>query len=294
MPTDTPTPVQTREAVFQTFHDYNGNGVWDSREPALADISISANGQSEYNCTTGADGRCVVGLPDGHYHSNITAPDRYQWILPSASKAIAVRKGVDFDVDGDSVRVNLPLGEGRWVFPVPAGYDYEIATWFDRSPEVGVCSNWLGELVEHPEQNGPDCHSIRVEDQHNGIDFFFPDHEQGVPVLAMDAGTVVHVEPDMEGYIIIILTDEEIKLDYGHVTPSLQDIQPGITKVKRGQHIGWTNMHTFLGTHQLVHVGSYMTSGCDMAKNHKNCIDPFLPSRWTVSDYELSRRELNQ
>jgi formylglycine-generating enzyme required for sulfatase activity len=71
-----------REATFQTFHDYNGNGAWDAGEPALADIVITAEGQSERSCTTSADGRCVIDLPDGNYHSSVTAPDRYQWILP--------------------------------------------------------------------------------------------------------------------------------------------------------------------------------------------------------------------
>ncbi|QFG08521.1 lysin A, protease M23 domain [Gordonia phage ASerpRocky] len=101
---------------------------------------------------------------------------------------------------------------------------------------------------------------------HQGIDFGHPDGSGGMPVFAVQAGTVImagtaqgYGGPDPHGWLVIDSDDSQGSgvFEYGHIT-RLPSITVG-TKVKAGQRIATINPNrsTNGGTAPHVHI-SYM------------------------------------
>ncbi len=186
----------------------------------------------------------------------------------------------------------LPLGQGSCVEPFPAGWDFEIGTYFDIDARKGMIGNWKGEGDFLDSQSSVKFYSyrIRVEDDHFAVDYLF---REQTPVLASDVGVISAIATDTsqkldDDHIIIIKTDTELLLNYGHVKllPSLYVGQ----RVDRGQLIGYSVQQDYYPFFQppvyMVHFGAYSID------NYAN-LDPYL-TLWIAVESDLSRIELNQ
>jgi hypothetical protein len=156
------------------FWDYNGNGSLDEGEPPLEGI-LNRIGIGE--CTTRMDGLCtLVGVPKGNQTIKVSATPNLKYILPSAQDEIPIEKGLPIFISNNE-SVVIPLTEGRFVLPFPADTKYNIGTWYDKSPEVGKGSNWLGETTTTFSTYDDSLYSktFRILNNHyNGIDYLFP------------------------------------------------------------------------------------------------------------------------
>jgi hypothetical protein len=266
----------------------------ESGEPPLSGITISV---AQASCETGADGTCTIAqVPQGE--RTVTVSDfggRLKWILPSSSEAIPIQNGLRINVQSAGQISAIPLAEGRYVLPFPKPVVYEIYTWYDHHRGKAVVSNWLGEEDTSPGQHGDYYYSFptRVEDEHCAIDYVF---REPVPVIASDAGTVIEIildaKPDApEDHIVLILNDLNVRLNYGHVDV-VDGLQVG-SRVARGEVIGHATAHgyprdwepEFQGFQYMIHQG-FEPLGMG---SHCNALDPFSPSLWTTSDYQLAR-----
>ena len=305
IPTSTPKPTFTstpilRDITFFAFHDYNGNGEWDkdSDEPLLPNITINTEGQS---CTTTEDGKCLLSnIHIGDFEYTVSDPsEKFIWILPSVWESIKIGDsiGVFFD---QVTSINIPLAEGRYILPFPKDTIYEIFTWYDRDKNEKQVLNWFGETDNSPGQHGDYYYSfeVRVEDGHCAIDYVF---QEDIPVIASDAGVVTEIIQDTRpevpyDHIVIILNNENVRLNYGHVN-ILDGLNVG-DEVHRGEVIGYATPHSYPRDHEPVFRGfKYMIhqgfEPIGMA-SHCDALDPFLPSLWTVSDYNLARVNIDK
>jgi len=65
--TFTPEPTATPELFdvqVLAFWDYNGNGIFDGGEPPIEGIVSKV---SNFECTTGVDGICIISVPEGNF-----------------------------------------------------------------------------------------------------------------------------------------------------------------------------------------------------------------------------------
>ena len=282
--------------TFIAFHDYNGNGHPDAGDPYLAGITAQLAGRS---CATGEDGICdIEGVADGQYESSIVdsrevmAYLKMRYILPSISEVKEISSGMDVFIDGEDAVINLPLGQGSCVEPFPAGWSFDIGTYFDIDARKGMIGNWKGEGDFPDTQPSVKLYSyrIRVQDDHFAIDYLF---REQTPVLASDVGVISVIATDSsqkldDDHIIIIKTDTELLLNYGHVKP-LPSLYVG-QRVERGQLIGYSIQQEYYPFFQspvfLVHFGAYSIDSYAS-------IDPYR-SLWIAVESDQSRIELIQ
>jgi len=293
--TPSPTPeIEKYTVEFFAFHDFNGNGKHDEIEPPFEGI---LNKTSGFECTTNNNGTCkITDFPSGMGYSIdiIPSDEEFSHILPSIWEGIEIGAGPEYkniDVVQDTL-IPIPIAHGRKVLPIPLGYEYDIATWFDRDKNPGTVANWLGQediAVAYPHTSVlfSRNRTFLIEDQHFAIDYL-----HNGPVVSCDTGKIFRIQQDTSqasnyDFIIGILSDDGISLDYGHIKP-VEELSVGQV-IGRGELLGYT----FLGHWPppfdrewayMFHVG-FAPPG---SQSYSDSIDPY-PDLWTSIDPNLAK-----
>ena len=294
--TPSPTPeIEKYTVEFFAFHDFNGNGKHDEIEPPFEGI---LNKTSGFECTTNNNGTCkITDFPSGMGYSIdiIPSDEEFSHILPSIWEGIEIGAGPEYkniDVVQDTL-IPIPIAHGRKILPIPLGYEYDIATWFDRDKNPGTVSNWLGQkdiAVAYPHTDALYSRNpaFRIFDQHFAIDYL-----HNGPVVSSDSGKINRIQQDTSqaskyDFIIGILSDDGISLDYGHIKP-VEELSVGQV-IGRGELIGYTFMHYWLPPSfdnkwgYMFHIG-FAPPG---SQSYSDSIDPY-PDLWTSIDPNLAK-----
>jgi len=298
LPSSTPSPtpeIEKYTVEFFAFHDFNGNGKHDGVEPPVEGI---LNKTAGFECTTNNDGICrITDFPRGMGYSIDIIPSnrKFSHILPSIWEGIEIGSGSEYkniDVVQDTL-IPIPIAHGRKILPIPLGYEYDIATWFDRDKNPGTVSNWLGQkdiAVAYPHTDALYSRNpaFRIFDQHFAIDYL-----HNGPVVSSDSGKINRIQQDTSqaskyDFIIGILSDDGISLDYGHIKP-VEELSVGQV-IGRGELIGYTFMHYWLPPSfdnkwgYMFHIG-FAPPG---SQSYSDSIDPY-PDLWTSIDPNLTK-----
>ena len=287
--TDKPTATQvpTHDIHVHIWHDYNGDGIWEDEEPAIAGVVASSTelitGETLSSCTTGDEGACtIVGVPQGDQHLNVSAPSQFNWILPSVSKVIPIELGLNFNVSDDDQNniIDVPLGQGFLSLPFQCGSSAELIQYFDLEPGPGV-RNYLGEDYG-VEKNTLDYYHLGNGNDHPGIDFGPP---FGEPIYASAPGDVVFAGKLPNGSLGVTISHgfAQIHTSYGHIDEILvRDDEI----VLRGELIGYGGTSGTSWVH--LHYGVYDVS--DKVINpppidpFRNIYDNASVTYWTVDN----------
>jgi len=297
LPSSTPSPtpeIEKYTVEFFAFHDFNGNGIRDDGEPPVEGI---LNKTAEFECTTNNEGTCkITDFPRGMGYSIDIIPldEEFSHILPSIWEGIEIGPGPEYKniaVVQDTL-IPIPIAHGRKVLPIPLGYEYDIATWFDRDKNPGTVSNWLGQkdvAVAYPHTSVlfSRNRTFYIEDQHFAIDYL-----HNGPVVSSDSGIIFRIQQDTSqaskyDFIIGIVSDDGISLDYGHIKP-VEGLSRG-QEIGRGELLGYTFVHNWPPPFDrewayMFHVG-YAPPG---SKSYSDSIDPY-PDLWTSMDPNLAK-----
>lgn len=219
------------------FHDYNGNGSQDQREPPLPGIVSSVAG---HECTTGDDGICSLGyVPSGRYNLRIKDPySRFRHILPSQCEVRNISDGMLVSINGDT-QVVVPLGQGYLTLPFqccpsyirPSPFGLTGMVDIDRGPG-NIRSFDPNQVPTNLEASGPPW----AYDQHDGDDFCV---QERTPIVAAAPGRVVasFYEENGAGNAVIIQHPDSTYTFYAHLSERL--VNSG-QNVCRGTLIGYS------------------------------------------------------
>jgi murein DD-endopeptidase MepM/ murein hydrolase activator NlpD len=264
--TPTPTPIPLGDLMGTVFFDYNGSGLQEENEPALADLEICAelpeNGENV--CTqTDAGGnfqfveiapdnspvhlRPINGDPEQHntvfryitaWQENVTIPayeiDEYE--IPEQS--LNRTQVVDFDEGFPAlVGQNLELGllQGLVTYPfIEEEFDsLAYITGYDHDPRPGLVIDHIGDITPcssffECEEKPTDTLSPfkGVWDTHGGIDYQF-DGQDKITIVASHDGYVKEIRQDKD--------DKEIHFEIS-TSPDGNIVRPGDGIVTTYQH----------------------------------------------------------
>jgi len=221
------------------FFDYNGNGVQDGDEPAVAGALVQLkDGNGEVVAGTLSDSSGDYRLEDvgtGPYRLHIGvehfSDKRFGYMCRSTEEFTAVSEGYDVLLDR-SQRADIGLMEGFLTLPLDTE-DYLLWSYVDLDHKIGTVRNFSGDRREAVDNPSSTHARPGTSDQHQGVDYSMP---CGRNVLAMAPGVVLNSEGGTEyaRYVRIIheAGDEMFVTDYGHNSKNLVGVGD---VVKRGQ-----------------------------------------------------------
>ncbi|MHC1782583.1 MAG: M23 family metallopeptidase [Anaerolineaceae bacterium] len=208
--TSVTTTPEIYDVTFLAFHDYDGNGIMEKGEPALAGI---LNKTCAGECTTGVDGTCTVKAPAGNNLVFVTDTrdvetfEKMRFIPNSISEVRTTRQGLDFTADEEET-VQVPLGQGFLTWPLYCATKGEVSYFFDVQSGNG-CKYWNQKYV-----------AGTCADGHEGTDI---EGLEGSIILASAPGYVQTGQNDAGALWIDIRTFENsdqgrhIGVHYGHI-----------------------------------------------------------------------------
>jgi hypothetical protein len=274
--------VQLASLQGRLFFDYNGNGVQDGGEPAVAGASVQLKdnvGDVVAEALSNSSGD--YGLEDvraGAYRLCVEADKKFLYTCRSAGEFRPVLQGHDILLD-ENATVNLGLMEGFLTLPFKRGTEFRQSIYVDLDPSLGV-RDWKGGDFTY--------------DGHKGIDYDMP---QGQQIVAAAPGTVIEAEdgfpnnprasdPNLglreDGNRVIIDHGNGFRSIYAHLHSGLKvDPRPltlscgdsdNLEKVERGQVIalsGNTGTKT-MGPHLHFQINEY-----DRCGDWGHPLDPF-------------------
>jgi hypothetical protein len=187
------------------FHDYSGNGSWESdREPVIPAVVLNIGNQQT---TSSEDGTFAVSLPSGEHHLSVDAPARYRYFTPSLYQEIPLEVGLEIGVGSDGV-VKVPLVEGPYRSPFPSKTEVSISVWVDLDTD-----SCFGQFPDRDCASNLDwLEGNNTYDGHGGTDFEFGEGilAEGLKVHPMRSGVVwlVRAIGEEDGYEVIIKDSE--------------------------------------------------------------------------------------
>jgi hypothetical protein len=222
------------------FHDYNGDGTKEEREPGIPEVSLNIGRRI---VTTNSTGFYEISLPQGEYTLWIQYPPRghnlqpFRYINISREEYKTIDKTILIKIDGDVIYdlalmqgfLTLPFGKDTvfTITQISSDYPLGIIHYVDRSNKEKVYMDWSG--------------GGRTYDQHPGTDFVI---KENTPILSAAPGTVLEwpFPYEVNGKNVVLIQHEApyekymcITTDYGHLNEA--KVKPG-EKVKRGDIIG--------------------------------------------------------
>jgi len=230
--------IQLASLQGRLFFDYNGNGVQDGEEPAVADAVVQLRDDAgkviaESHSDSSGD-YSLEGIRTGSYRLHVGADKRFRYMCRSAEEFAPIREGYDITLD-QSARIDIGLTEGFLTLPIDTT-DYLLWSYVDLDHRIGYVRNFAGGRSQAVDPF-IDIHSGQAhpgtQDQHQGADYNMP---CGRNVVAMAPGVVLQSEGGTEyaRYVRIIhkAGDEMFVTDYGHNSKNLVKVGD---VVKRGQ-----------------------------------------------------------
>jgi murein DD-endopeptidase MepM/ murein hydrolase activator NlpD len=216
------------------FFDYNGNGVQDGEEPAVAGASVQlkdSSGSVIAQALTDSSGEYKLeDVRTGDYRLQVVADKKFRYMCRSAQEFTKIAEGYSIVLDR-SQSMDIGLMEGFLTLPFKRGTSFQWGCYFDEGDGKNI--DWAGQGRTRPEwHNGPS----------EGNDMLV---SEGTPVVTGAPGTVAYVDdwnPYWKGQGIFIIIShyynnyyDNMSSLYAHVDKSL--VTPGQV-VPRGYTLG--------------------------------------------------------
>jgi hypothetical protein len=247
------------------FFDYDGNGVQEGEEPAVAGALVQLkDGAGSVIAETFTDSSGDYKLEDvkaGTYTLDLEADKKFRYMCTSRDEFKAVSDPYAVSLQGSTI-FNIGLMEGFLTLPMPEGIPIDVdgSDYFDHDPGPDALW-WDGTRRPAPRPHVP-------EYAHPETDFYMP---QGTEVKAAAPGIVngINTQPGTPWWI-------SINHSYGYGTSYIHTerllVHAG-SVVKRGDTIGLSG-NTGAGNdnyHTAFQLWRYMPDG------NYYCIDPYSP-----------------
>lgn len=230
--------MQLASLQGRLFFDYNGNGVQDGEEPAVADAVVQLKDDTgKVIAESHSDSSGDYSLEDirrRSYRLHVGADKRFRYMCRSGEQFSPIRQGYDITLD-QNARIDIGLMEGFLTLPIDTT-DYLLWSYVDLDHRIGYVRNFAGDRTRAVDSyvgiHSSEAHP-GTSDQHQGVDY---NMAVGRNVLAMAPGVVLNSEGGTEyaRYVRIIhkAGDEMFVTDYGHNSKNLVKVGDA---VKRGQ-----------------------------------------------------------
>ncbi|MFC1846225.1 peptidoglycan DD-metalloendopeptidase family protein [Chloroflexota bacterium] len=280
------TPVNTLQAPVQmsatnfeatikgiAFHDYNGNGTKEYKEPFLPDSDfelVSIKGDRRFKIKTDENGIYSLSLPAGTYNIliNETIPgynDRpFNFLYLSPEEVNRTDELLQITINRDRT-FDIALTQGFLTLPYSVETGSYITTlFFDLDKREGFIRDWQG--------------GQETYDQHLGIDYRLP---EGTPVIAAAPGRVISSEYDSKSGNVITLSHGLFVTRYGHLKK--REVRTGDIVI-RGQRIGSSGATgEWVGQFPHAHfeLNVMILPSIDV---YRDITDPESTSYWTVDN----------
>lgn len=237
--------VQLASLQGRLFFDYNGNGVQDEEEPAVAGATVQLKDDAgrviaESFSDSSAD-YSLVDIRTGSYRLQVEADKRFRYMCRSTEEFTAITEGYGILLD-QSQSAHIGLMEGYETLPFLFKRSIDIRYFVDvgdvENPNDQTVRDWQG--------------GTRTYKGHQGTDYIAP---EGTPVTAAAPGVVIGAEDHWQtnvdlreiGNRIVIDHLNGLKTAYNHLreikvrarpldfdSPDFGELQ----RVRRGEIIG--------------------------------------------------------
>jgi hypothetical protein len=220
------------------FFDYNGNGVHDGKEPAVAGALVQLTddaGKVVVESLTDSSGDYrLEDLKFGIYKLHVQADRTFRYLCRSPDDVAPISRSYDFVSYGHgATEIDIGLMEGFLTLPLSSETEYSIGEktggFYDWDPRLDHVEWWDGRSFPYHNKQG-----VGGRDDHTGIDF---DASEGAQVVAPAPGTILSagIGPNPESLAIDIQHDLGFKTSYNHLSKTL--VSAG-QRVSRGQTMG--------------------------------------------------------
>ena len=255
------------------FHDFNGNGTKEYKEPILPNINfelVNIEGDRNFEITTDDNGIYSLSLPADTYNilinENIPGyndqPFHFLYLSPEEVNRIDELLRITFDQDRT---FNIAFTQGFLTLPYSIETGSYITTqFFDVDRREGFIRDWQG--------------GQETYDQHLGTDYRLP---VGTPVIAAAPGRVVSSEYDSKSGNVVTISHGLFITRYGHLKKG--EVRTGDT-VLRGQRIGLSgSTGEWLGQFPHLHfeLNVMILPSIDV---YRDVTNPESVSYWTVDN----------
>jgi len=203
------------------FFDYNGNGMQDGEEPAVAAVTVQlkdSTGATIAETLTDSSGDYKLeDVRTGSYKLHVEADKRFRYMCMFPDEFRAVSDDYSSSLE-QSMHKDIGLMEGFLTLPFTFGTHAELYSYFDHDPTPGKVKNYLGDttLALFPK------HQPGTFDGHQGIDWSLPLETK---LVASAPGKVLELsENEAGGKYIDILHSNGMVTSYGHISEVLGTI----------------------------------------------------------------------
>ena len=224
------------------FFDYNGNGRQDGEEPAVAGALVQLKDNAgKVIVETLADSAGDYKLEDvkpGSYGMHIGVDQfsdkRLRYMCRSPNDFARISDGYAITLSEGKTDLNVGLMEGFLTLPFGKGTKFSRSSafgmtgMFDVDRRVGFVRSYDPAHVKQASESGGQ--PPWVVDQHDGIDYCFPD---GTDVVATAPGIVKEIGYDATGsgnYVVIYHQADGSQTLYAHNSVILVTVQSQVTR----------------------------------------------------------------
>jgi len=279
-PSPTPTPTKLYSLEGRLFFDYNGNGMQDGEEPAVANAKVLLKDNVKNidkviaETTTDSSVYYKLDVPNGNYRLFVETDKKFRHMCRSAEEFRLVKYGYDIELN-EPKEVNIGMMEGIFTLPYPRKAKIlRTLYYFDVDKRNYYTRDWKG--------------GNETYDQHPGTDYSMPISED---IVAAAPGRVNYTMEGqgekVEGMVLIWHGEVDpfgnsFYSLYGHISKVYRYIGEA---VKRGDKIaesGYTGPTRGEEPHLHWSIGGrYESSWIDPYRDVSN---PESISYWTVDN----------
>jgi len=250
--------VQLASLNGRLFFNYNGNGVQDATEPAIAGALVQLKNETgtiiAQAVTDSSGDYSLEDVRAGTYKLHLGVDQfsdkRLTYMCTSPDEFRAVSDDYHVSLKEDS-SLNIGLMEGFLTMPFLTETRFSIGRYYDWDPTPATSLWWNGRRGDDP-------------NNHIGIDY---DMKEGQKIVASAPGEVSYVGKDTRGQFLV-LRHGNFFTDYGHVSEFLAHLGQ---QISRGQLIAKSG-RTF-GTYPHLHF--QVAQGSSGPGN--KLLDPYQP-----------------
>jgi murein DD-endopeptidase MepM/ murein hydrolase activator NlpD len=238
------------------FFDYNGNGVQDGEEPAVAGALVQLKGNAgnviDEAMTDSSGDYKLEDVRTGSYSLHLGVEHfsdrKFRYMCRSPNEFRAASDDYPVSLEG-IVQVNIGLMEGFLTLPLRSNTRYQIGRFYDWDPSESTYLWWNG-------KKGPTGGGIHgIDPNHIGIDYDIP---EGEDVLACAPGVVSHFETGPKGQLGLTIKHAagDLAIYYSHLSRYVVEANQ---KVARGQKVAESGMTGAVYPH--LHINNYRMVG---------------------------------
>jgi len=268
--------VQLTSLDGRLFFDYNGNGIQDGEEPAVAGVLVQLKdyvyGKVVAETLTDSSGDYKLeDIKAGFYSLHVgvdhLSDERLRYMCTSPDEFRAVTDDYRLSIREDTL-MDVGLMEEFLTLPLALNTTYKVGRYYDWDPDIGHVKWWNGKAY-----NWTNARGKGADDNHTGIDF---DAREETQVVAPAPGTILSagVGPNPESLAIDIQHDLGFKTSYNHLSKTL--VSAG-QRVSRGQTIGLVGSTGTFYSHLHFELYQPWSEG-------PTIFDPYRPTFTTAED----------